>query len=70
MNPENRRLSEGSQSQRFHLHETLGAGTRRETESRQEAAEAGKVGMGVGGRLFTGTGFVSRETEMSQNYLG
>ena len=30
---------------------------------------AGKEGMGVGGRLFTGTGFVSRGTKMSQNYL-
>ena len=38
---------------------------------RQKAGRqwARKVGMGVGGKLLAGTGFVSRETKMSRNYL-
>lgn len=37
-------------SQRFHLHETLGAGTRRETESRREAARGWEGGDGSRGQ--------------------
>ena len=38
---------------------------------RQKAGRqwARKVGMGVGGKLLAGTGFVSGETKMSRNYL-
>ena len=53
-------------SQRFHLHETLGAGTRRETESRREAARGweGERDEQVEFREFLGS-----ETIMYDNFM-